>query len=47
MGNHIPEALYQEGMLKKMVKGNTLTVCSNKPPEYYLKLIRLHFIKIG
>lgn len=46
-GNQIPEAACQEGMLKKMVKCNTLTVCSSKPPEYYLKLIRLHFIKIG
>ncbi len=37
----------QEVLHKKMFKSNTLTVCSSKSPEYYLKLIRYHFTKTG
>ena len=28
-----------------MVKCNTLTICSHKSPDYYLRLIRFHFSK--
>ena len=28
-----------------MVRCNTLTISSHKPPEYYLRLIRYHFIQ--
>jgi hypothetical protein len=31
--------------LNQMFKSNTLTVCTKKEPEYYLKLIRYHFMK--
>ena len=31
-------------VLKRMVRCNTLTICSQKQPEYYLKLIRYHFM---
>jgi len=32
-------------MLKRMVRCNTLTISTHKPPEYYLKLIRYHFVQ--
>lgn len=32
-------------VLNRMVRCNTLTIGSQKSPEYYLKLIRYHFIK--
>ena len=44
-GNHVSEGVAAQEMLKKMVKSNTLTICSSKSPEYYLRLIRYHFIK--
>lgn len=44
VGNHIPEEKAAKEMIRKMVKGNILTLCSQKPPEYYLRLIRYHFM---
>ena len=32
-------------VLKRMVRCNTLTIGAQKSPEYYVKLIRYHFIK--
>jgi hypothetical protein len=32
-------------VLHRMVRCNTLTISSHKPPEYYLRLIRYHFTK--
>ena len=43
--NYVSEEKAAQDILKKMVRSNTLTVCSSKTPEYYLKLIRYHFMK--
>ncbi|CDW86043.1 UNKNOWN [Stylonychia lemnae] len=40
----IPDHKAQQ-VLNRMVRCNTLTICSQKAPEYYLKLIRHHFSK--
>lgn len=34
-------------MHKKIVKCNTLTICSTKDPTYYLRLIRYHFKQVS
>eukprot|EP00347_Sterkiella_histriomuscorum_P008044 403346590 len=43
-GNDLTDARAQQ-VLKRMVRCNTLTIGAQKAPEYYLKLIRYHFIK--
>jgi hypothetical protein len=47
VGNTLDEDRAAEHMHKKIVKCNTLTVCSTKDPIYYLRLIRHHFKEVG
>jgi len=37
------DAKASDDMIQKMAKCNTLTICSSKVPEHYLKVIRFHF----
>jgi hypothetical protein len=40
----VPNDVKSRFLLHKAMSGNMLTVSSQKSPEYYLKLIRYHFV---